>query len=84
MLELARGMPVVEVLLTAAGLGGDGCATLLSGAAVTEGLTVCEPAGRMGNKTTKAGEFFIRFYIDVLRTKGHKKLEELAKVCILF
>lgn len=48
MLELLRGTPVVEVLLAAGGLGGDGCVTLRSGAAVTEILTMLEPAGKSG------------------------------------
>lgn len=37
---------MVAVLFTATGLEGDVCVALLSRAAVTEGLTMLEPAGR--------------------------------------
>lgn len=39
---------MVKVLLVAGGLGGEGCVTLRLGVAVTEVLTMLEPAGRSG------------------------------------
>lgn len=42
---LTGGTPMVEVLLAAGELGGDGCVALLSGAAV-EALTMLEAAAR--------------------------------------